>query len=102
MTALKTGARLKSTVCDGEVMVVSVSGEGTIITCGGAPMVASNADAERVAIDPEQTVGMAIGKRYVTAAGDVELLCIKAGNGSLAANGNLLLRKDTKQLPKTD
>jgi len=80
MAILKTGARLKSCVCDGEVMVVSAPDTDIEITCGG----------------------IAIGKRYVSEAGDVELLCVKAGDGGLAVNGALLLQKDTKKLPKTD
>ena len=32
----------------------------------------------------------------------LEVLCVKAGEGSLAVDGNLLLQKDTKKLPKTD
>ena len=43
MPELKTGDRLKSTVCDGEVMVVSAPSGDIEITCGGAPM-ASAAD----------------------------------------------------------
>jgi hypothetical protein len=43
-----------------------------------------------------------MGKRYITADETLEVLCVKAGDGSLAVNGDLLLQKDTKQLPKTD
>ena len=43
-----------------------------------------------------------IGKRYISEDGGLELLCVKSGDGGLAADGVLLLQKDTKQLPKTD
>ena len=99
---LKTGARLKSTACDGEVMVVAAPAEAVALTCGGAPMTASGVEAARVAVDPEHAVGIRIGKRYVSEDGALEVLCVKAGDGGLAANGALLLQKDTKQLPKTD
>ncbi|MFU8817672.1 MAG: hypothetical protein ACNA7W_20180 [Pseudomonadales bacterium] len=102
MAQLKTGARLKSVVCDGEVMVVAAPAEAVEITCGGAPMVADAAGGERLAVDPEHGVGIRIGKRYVSESGDLELLCVKSGEGGLAANGSLLLQKDTKKLPKTD
>ena len=102
MAELKTGARLKSAVCDGEIMVVTTPGGDIDITCGGAPMVASGTDAPKVDIDPEQAVGIVIGKRYITEDEKLEVLCVKAGKGSLAVNGALLLQKDTKKLPKTD
>ena len=103
MAVLKTGARLKSAVCDGEVMVVSAPAADISLTCGGAAMLDSAAeDAERVAIDPDHAVGIRIGKRYISEDGTLELLCVKGGDGGLAADGALLLQKDTKQLPKTD
>ena len=62
----------------------------------------SGTDAARVDIDPDQAVGIQIGKRYVNEDGSLEVLCVKAGEGQLGANGELLLQKDTKKLPKTD
>jgi len=104
MAVLKTGARLKSAVCDGEVMVVSAPDADITLTCGGAGMVdsATNAGERAAAIDPDHAVGIRIGKRYISEDGGLELLCVKSGDGGLAADGVLLLQKDTKQLPKTD
>lgn len=99
---LKTGARLKSAVCDGEVMVVKAPAGEVELTCGGVPMVEGAAPAQRQPVDPEHAVGIRIGKRYITEDGNLEILCVKAGEGGLAANGQLLLQKDTRQLPKTD
>lgn len=101
MGVLKTGARLRSAVCDGEVMVVSAPDTDVVLTCGGVPM-GDAAGAERGAIDPEHAVGIRIGKRYVNEAGTLEVLCVKSGDGGLAADGELLLQKDTKKLPKSD
>ena len=102
MAILKTGTRLKSTVCNGEVMVVAAPDEDIEITCGGSPM-ADPASAEQSGeVHADHAVGIAIGKRYVNEAGDLELLCVKAGDGGLAVGGDLLLQKDTKKLPKTD
>lgn len=98
---LKSGARLKSAVCDGEVMIVKAPGGDLELTCGGVAM-ATSAPAERQAVHPDHAVGIRIGKRYITEDGELEVLCVKAGDGALAANGQLLLQKDTRQLPKTD
>ena len=102
MGQLKTGARLKSAVCDGEVMVVKAPGDDIELTCGGAGMVDPGTDASGGEVDPDHAVGIVIGKRYINEDESLEVLCVKAGAGSLAANGALLLQKDTKQLPKTD
>jgi hypothetical protein len=102
MPELKTGARLKSSVCDGEIMVVATPGGEVDITCGGAPMLMPGDEASAAEIDPEHAVGIVIGKRYITADETLEVLCVKAGQGSLAVSGDLLLQKDTKKLPKTD
>ncbi|MCR9260241.1 MAG: hypothetical protein NXH95_11000 [Pseudomonadaceae bacterium] len=102
MPELKTGARLKSSVCDGEIMVVATPGGDIDITCGGAPMLLPGDEAAAAEINPEHAVGIVIGKRYITADEALEVLCVKAGQGSLAVNGELLLQKDTKKLPKTD
>ncbi|HAR31088.1 MAG TPA: hypothetical protein DCR65_06150 [Gammaproteobacteria bacterium] len=99
--ALKTGARLKSAVCDGEVMIVKAPAGDIELTCGGVPM-ADSAPATRQAALPDHAVGIRIGKRYINEDGSLEVLCVKAGDGGLAVNGQLLLQKDTRQLPKTD
>jgi hypothetical protein len=97
---MKPGTRLKSTVCDTEVLVVRI-GDGLVIECGGKPM-ADAAPAERSAIDPNFSGGTLIGKRYVDAAGTTELLCVKAGKGSLSIGGTALQIKDAKPLPSSD
>jgi hypothetical protein len=43
-----------------------------------------------------------LGKRYVTAAGDVELLCTKGCKGELTVNGEKLVVKEAKRLPSSD
>ena len=96
---MKPGSKLKSAVCDTEVMVVRAS--DVIVECGGAPMVETR-PAERAAIDPAHAAGTKIGKRYVDAAGKVELLCVKQGQGSLSIAGVALTTKDAKPLPASD
>ncbi|MDA1074978.1 MAG: hypothetical protein O3A63_09515 [Proteobacteria bacterium] len=102
MAELKTGARLKSAVCDGEVMIVLAPAGDLEETCGGAAMVAAGSAVEKGQVDPDHAVGIRIGKRYVNEDGTLEVLCVKNGDGGVAVNGVPLLQKDTKKLPKTD
>jgi hypothetical protein len=97
---MKPGTRLKSVVCDTEVVVVRGGGDA-VPACGGQPM-AQERPAEPAAIDPAFAAGSLTGKRYVDAAGAVELLCVKAGKGSLSMDGVALQTKDAKPLPSSD
>jgi hypothetical protein len=96
---MKAGTRLKSVVCDTEVMVIRAS--EAVVDCGGKPM-KEERPAERDAIDPGFAEGTKMGKRYVDAAGTLELLCVKAGQGSLSIDGVALQTKDAKPLPSSD
>jgi hypothetical protein len=96
---MKPGTKLKSTVCDTEVMVIRGIAVG--VECGGAPM-ADERPATRGTISPGFAKGTQIGKRYVDAAGTLELLCVKPGQGSLSAGGVPLQTKDAKPLPASD
>ena len=46
--------------------------------------------------------GILLGKRYSDGATGLEVLCTKAGEGSLALNGESLLLKEAKPLPSSD
>lgn len=95
---LKAGSRLKSAVCDAEIMIIKI-GESEDITCGGQPM----ADApEKSDGNADQMHGCLIGKRYVNADESIEVLCVKSGDGSLYYEGDELMTKDTKKLPSSD
>ena len=94
---MKPGTRLKSAACATEVVVIRCGG-GTI-ECGGAAMSEGGGEA---GLDPEFAGGSIMGKRYVDAAGTIELLCVKPGKGSLAADGVRLLLKEAKPLPASD
>ena len=96
---MKPGTKLKSAVCDTEVMVIRAS-DGAV-TCGGAPMAPERGDAGGD-VDAAFAEGTQMGKRYVDEAGTVELLCVKAGKGSLAIDGVALKTKDAKSLPSSD
>jgi hypothetical protein len=96
---MKPGTKLKSAVCDTEVMVIR--GSDAIVECGGAPM-ADERPAQRQPVNPAFAAGTKIGKRYVDEAGTVELLCVKQGQGSLSIAGVALKMKDAKPLPASD
>lgn len=96
---MKPGSKLKSAVCDTEVMVIR--GSDVVVECGGKPMV-DEKPATPGDLDPAFAEGTKMGKRYVDAAGTVELLCVKAGKGSLAIGGVALQTKDAKPLPSSD
>lgn len=102
MATIKVGARLKSNVCDTEIMVISCADNSVTITCGGAEVLDATANKSSGDIDSTHADGTLLGKRYVNTAGKIELLCVKAGKGSLAVNGEKLSLKDAKPLPSSD
>jgi hypothetical protein len=103
MAQLKPGTRLRSAVCDTEIMVVAAPKTEVQLTCGGAPMLdlAQPRPAGGVPA-PDASGATQLGKRYVNAAGDLEVLCTKPGKGSLAVNGAALALKEAKPLPASD
>jgi hypothetical protein len=102
-TSPTVGMRLKSQVCDTEVMVVRVAGEIAWPSCGGHPMVKPQGERdESLGLDPEWADGSLLGKRYVAEGIDVELLVVKPGAGSLAVDGVRMTVKAAKQLPSSD
>lgn len=96
---MKAGMKLKSAVCDTEVMVIR--GGGAMVDCGGTPMAAER-PAQRGMPAAGFAEGTKIGKRYVDAAGAIELLCVKSGAGSLSIAGAVLQTKEAKPLPSSD
>lgn len=96
---MKPGIRLKSAVCDTEVMIIRCN-EGTI-ECGGTVMSESK-PADSGAVNSDFADGTLLGKRYVDSEGQFELLCVKSGAGSLSVNGEKLVTKDAKALPASD
>jgi hypothetical protein len=103
MAKLTSGLRLKSAVCTTEVMVVAAREPEIEIACGGAPMMElAAAPPSGATIAADASAGTQLGKRYVDAAGTLELLCTKPGAGSLAARGEPLILKGAKPLPSSD
>jgi hypothetical protein len=102
MAQLKAGTRIQSAVCSTEVMVVQTPGGEVDVRCGGAPMLALGVPKSGGAVDTRFAGGTQIGKRYVNAAGDLELLCTKPGPGSLSVGDTPLSLKEAKPLPSSD
>ena len=103
MPSLKAGGRLRSSVCNTEVMVIAAPDADVELCCGGASMVDLESQPEPGAsLDPDAKGGTQIGKRYVNEAGSLELLCTKPGEGSLSADGAPLGIKGAKPLPSSD
>lgn len=101
MAGLAAGARLKSAVCNTEIMVITAPDGEIDLTCGGAPM-SADGGGNGGAVHADFAAGTTLGKRYTNEDGKLEVLCVKAGDGSLALDGAALKLKDAKKLPKTD
>ena len=96
----QVGERLGSTTCTTEVIVVRPPAREVDLTCGGRPMVA--APAERDGTEPDGGEQSLLGKRYQHSDSGLELLCTKAGSGTLRVDGEALSIKDAKNLPSSD
>jgi hypothetical protein len=103
MSVLKAGTRLKSAVCDTEIMVIKASGGDHDLRCGAVPMLAMSAARDpTLRLVDAPAGGSQVGKRYATADEAIEILCTKGGAGSLALNGTPLAVKQAKALPSSD
>jgi hypothetical protein len=100
---LKPGTRLISGVCGTEVIVVRPPSAEVDLRCGGRPMVAKGGAAvEDARLDAQHSNGTELGKRYADEATGLEVLCTKAGEGSLSLGDEPLPLKDAKPLPSSD
>ncbi len=100
MADLAVGKRLKSASCTTEIMVIAAPGGDIELMCGGALM--GEEGDNGATVHPDFADGSALGKRYINDDGDLELLCVKAGEGSLSVGESALKIKGAKKLPKTD
>jgi hypothetical protein len=100
---VKPGARLRSTACETEVVVVKGPVGSIDLRCGGQPMqdASGEATAKTTPLAPfdEPTL---VGKRYVNEDESLELLCTKGGAGTLALGDTPLTVKGAKPLPSSD
>jgi hypothetical protein len=99
----RVGQMLASTVDTTAVIVVRCPDGELDVTCGGAAMAEGNAPGAVTGTpDPELMGGSLLGKRYADEELGLELLCTKAGQGTLAVNGAPLPMKSPKPLPASD
>jgi hypothetical protein len=99
---VKAGTRLKSAVCETQVVVVRAPAGEVELTCGGVAMVTLDTEVTDGALDAAQAEGTLLGKRYAEEEVGIELLCTKAGQGSLWLNGVPMVLKQAKALPSSD
>jgi hypothetical protein len=99
---LPAGSRFKSTVCSTEVVVVRPPDGPKDLGCGGAAMIPLDAEGGGGTPDPALAGGTQMGKRYADETSGLELLCTKAGEGTLTLGGTPIELKGAKPLPASD
>jgi hypothetical protein len=104
VTDVSAGQRLRSRACTTEVIVVRAPDHQVELTCGGHPMATDPATGAGTANDASSAAGggTQLGKRYVDEPTGLEMLCVKPGSGTLAADGRDLTLKSAKPLPASD
>ena len=98
----RAGQQLVSAVDSTAVIVIRAPEAECTLTCGGVAMAAPGQPVPAAEADPSLMGGTQIGKRYVDEADTIQVLCTKAGNGTLALDGNPLVLQAAKPLPASD
>lgn len=99
---LRPGQKLRSAVCEAQVVVVKAPADDVELGCGGAPLLDDGQAAAGAVLDPSLGEGPLLGKRYADDDLGLELLCTRAGTGALTVDGRPLLVKGAKPLPSSD
>lgn len=100
---LKPGSRWKSAVCDAEFVVVRPPKTPVTLENGGHPVVPHAGDKpEGAVLSDAHAAGSQAGKRYADAETGLEVLCSKAGAGSLSIDGRPIGATEAKKLPASD
>ena len=100
--ALRPGMRLRSAVCDTEVVVVKAPDGTADLRCGGHPMVPVPDGEIPEGLALVDSSGTLLGKRYAHESSGLELLCTKAGVGGLSVGDEAVPEKSAKPLPSSD
>ncbi|RDI45069.1 hypothetical protein [Nocardia mexicana] len=99
---VNNGTRLRSQVCDTEVIVVKATDSLDGLCAGGVAMIPlGEHPAPGAALDASLAEGNQLGKRYVDDSG-AEILVTKAGTGTLSIGATPLALKEAKPLPASD
>jgi hypothetical protein len=98
----RAGQQLVSAVDSTAVIVIKAPADECTVTCGGVAMATAGGPVTAADPDPDLMGGTQIGKRYVDDADTIQLLCTKAGQGTLALDGSPLQIQAAKPLPASD
>jgi len=98
---LTPGMKLRSGACEAQFIVVRAASGDLDLRCGGAPLLSGDEEGE-APLDPAHAEGSLLGKRYADEEHGLELLCTKAGKGSLTLDGAPMGLKSAKPLPSSD
>ena len=98
----RAGQQLVSGVDSTAVIVIKAPAAECTVTCGGVAMATAGQPVTHAEPDPARMGGTQIGKRYVDDADTIQLLCTKAGQGTLALDGSPLQIQAAKPLPASD
>jgi hypothetical protein len=99
---IKNGTRLRSQVCDTQIIVVRAAGSLADLHAGGAPMVLIEVETSSGAtLNTAFATGNQMGKRYIDDDG-AEVLVTKAGVGTLTIGDTPMRLKEAKPLPASD
>jgi hypothetical protein len=99
---VKAGTRLRSAVDACEVVVVRAPSEPVDLRCGGQPFRGIDEEASPVDLVAGFDGGTQLGKRYADEDLGLEVLCTKAGEGSVSVGDAILEVKGAKPLPASD
>jgi len=98
----RAGQQLVSAVDTTAVIVIRAPERDGTLTCGGVVMAAVGETISGAEPDPSLMGGSQIGKRYVDEGDTIQVLCTKAGEGTLALDGKPLMIQAAKPLPASD
>jgi hypothetical protein len=99
---LKAGTRLRSATDACEIVVVKAPADPVDLRCGGHPFLAIEAEASPESVEAGFDEGTQLGKRYADDELGIEVLCTKAGEGSISVGETILAVKGAKALPASD
>jgi hypothetical protein len=98
----RAGQQLVSAVDSTAVIIIRAPAGECTLTCGGVAMAGADEPVARADPDPLLMGGTQIGTRSVDEGDTIQVLCTKAGDGTLALDGKPLVIQAAKPLPASD
>ena len=100
---LSPGSRWRSAVCDTEIVVVRAPAGPVTLSIGGTEALPPEAGrAASAPPGPGLAGGTLLGKRYADEATGLEVLCTRAGTGSITVDGRRATVMAPRPLPASD